>query len=110
MARPLVLVLLCILLPPSVQSDPIPHQPRSFSPERQTSPVTASDVFVDATSGPLGDTGNGIGVAWGDYDNDGDLDLYLSNAVGANKLFRNEGNGSFTDATSGPLGDTGNGS
>jgi hypothetical protein len=44
-------------------------------------------VFVDATSGPLGNAGQG--VAWGDYDNDGDLDLYLA-SLGANKLFRNE--------------------
>ena len=64
---------------------------------------------MDATSGPLGDTGNGRGVAWGDYDNDGDLDLYLANSGQANQLFRNEGGGTFVDATSGPLGDTGNG-
>ena len=36
------------------------------------------------------------GVAAGDYDNDGDMDLYLSN-VGPNRLYRNEGNGTFTD-------------
>ena len=42
-------------------------------------------------SGPLGDTGDGAGVAWGDYDNDGDLDLYLANYGPANKLFRNDG-------------------
>ncbi|MBE0565598.1 MAG: VCBS repeat-containing protein [Krumholzibacteria bacterium] len=65
--------------------------------------------FADATGGtPLGDAGNGQGVAWGDYDNDGDLDLYLVNSGNANKLFRNEGGGSFADATGGtPLGDTG---
>ena len=36
------------------------------------------------------------GVAAGDYDNDGDLDLYTSN-IGANRLYRNEGDGTFTD-------------
>jgi hypothetical protein len=63
--------------------------------------------FIDATTGPLGDTGYGRGAAWGDCDNDGDLDLYLSNYGQANKLFRNDGGGTFVDATSGPLGDTG---
>ena len=36
------------------------------------------------------------GVAWGDYDNDGDPDLYVSN-IGPNRLYRNDGDGSFTD-------------
>jgi hypothetical protein len=38
-------------------------------------------------------------VAWGDYDNDGDEDLYLTND-GPNRLFRNDGEGRFTDVTS----------
>jgi hypothetical protein len=37
-------------------------------------------------------------VAWGDYDNDGDEDLYLTND-GQNRLFRNDGNDRFTDVT-----------
>ena len=41
-------------------------------------------------------------VAWGDYDNDGDEDLYLT-GPGPNTLHRNEGNGTFTDV-SGPTG------
>ena len=67
--------------------------------------------FTDVTSGtPLGDAGSGCGVAWADYDNDGDLDLYLSNFFNeANKLFRNDGGGSFTDVTTSPLNDAGNG-
>ncbi len=37
-------------------------------------------------------------VAWGDYDGDGDQDLYLTND-GDNALFRNDGGDSFTDVT-----------
>ena len=40
----------------------------------------------------------GYGASWGDYDNDNDFDLYLSN-WGINKLFRNDGN-IFSDVTS----------
>jgi enediyne biosynthesis protein E4 len=40
----------------------------------------------------------GMGVAVGDYDNDGRPDLYLT-AMGPNHLFHNEGNGRFTDVT-----------
>jgi len=38
-------------------------------------------------------------VCWGDYDNDGDPDLYLTNQNAANNLFRNDRGGSFTDVT-----------
>ena len=37
------------------------------------------------------------GSAWGDYDNDGDQDLYLSNYADENRLYRNNGDGTFTD-------------
>ena len=40
----------------------------------------------------------GMGAAVGDYDNDGDLDLFVT-TFGANALYRNNGNGTFTDAT-----------
>jgi hypothetical protein len=39
----------------------------------------------------------GKGAAWGDYDNDGDPDLYVSNNAGPNRLYRNNGDGTFTD-------------
>ena len=35
-------------------------------------------------------------VAWGDYDNDDDPDLYVSN-IGTNRLYRNNGDGTFKD-------------
>ena len=44
------------------------------------------------------DTGYGMGVAAGDFDNDGDVDLYVTN-VGPNVLFRNDGQGAFTDVS-----------
>ncbi len=50
-----------------------------------------------------------MGVAWGDYNSDGLLDLYLSSNGGhsTNQLFRNDGESGFTDVTSGDLLDTG---
>ncbi len=65
-------------------------------------------AFADSTSGPMGDTDYGSGMAWGDYDNDGDMDLYLTNKGQANKLFRNDG-GVFVDVTAWPLNDAGQG-
>ncbi len=55
--------------------------------------------FTDVTrQAGVGDTGHGLGVAVGDYDNDGDLDLFVNN-YGPNVLYRNNGDGTFTDAT-----------
>ncbi len=55
--------------------------------------------FTDVTDqARVGDTGYGLGVCAGDYDNDGDQDIYLNN-FGPNVLYRNNGDGSFTDVT-----------
>ena len=40
----------------------------------------------------------GMGLAVGDYDNDSDLDMYMTN-IGPNQLLRNEGDGTFTNQT-----------
>ncbi|MGH9940523.1 MAG: CRTAC1 family protein [Blastocatellia bacterium] len=55
--------------------------------------------FTDVTEkAGVGFIGYGMGVATGDYDNDGDVDLYVT-GFGPNVLYRNNGNGSFTDVT-----------
>ena len=55
--------------------------------------------FTDVTTAAgVGLVAQGMGVAVGDIDNDGDLDLYVT-TFGDNVLYRNEGNGRFTDVT-----------
>ena len=57
--------------------------------------------FTDVTAAAgLSMAGNdyGMGVAVGDYDNDGFADLYVTN-YGRNILYRNNGNGTFADVT-----------
>src|SRR5690349_13763173 len=57
-------------------------------------------TFSDVTerAGVAG-AGYGMGVAVGDYDNDGWPDLFVAN-VTSNQLFHNNGDGTFTDVTS----------
>ena len=55
--------------------------------------------FEDVTKqAGLDKTFYGQGVAVGDYDNDGDLDVYIT-AIGGGHLFRNDGKGHFDDVT-----------
>ena len=55
--------------------------------------------FEDATAeAGLAQTSFGMGVAVGDYDNDGAPDLYVT-ALGGNALYRNDGKGHFADVT-----------
>ena len=56
-------------------------------------------TFEDVTEkAGLQGTGYGLGVAIGDYDNDGYEDLYVT-AYGGNTLYHNNGDGTFTDVT-----------
>ena len=59
--------------------------------------ATVRLVDVTAESG-IEATGYGMGVVASDLDNDGWIDLYVLN-LGANQLWRNEGDGTFSDRT-----------
>ena len=65
-----------------------------------------SQLFQNNGDGTFSDVAKVAGVeniryckggVWGDYDNDGDPDLYVSNFATENRLYRNNGDGSFTD-------------
>ncbi len=56
-------------------------------------------TFTDVTTrAGVAGNGYGMGVAVGDYDNDGKPDIFLAN-VGSNQLLHNNGDGTFTDVT-----------
>ena len=72
-------------------------------PDPATAPTNAlyrnmgDGTFANYTrTAGVGDAGWGMGCAAADYDQDGDLDLYVTN-YGPNVLYRNEGNGRFRD-------------
>ncbi len=84
-------------------ADPTPKGtiPRKTGPEywnrlyHQKKDGTFEDVTQKAG---LAGVGYGMGVAVGDFDNDGYEDLYVT-AYGGNRLYHNNGDGTFTDVT-----------
>ena len=49
-------------------------------------------------------TGWTLDIGHGDFDNDGDQDVYLACDYGTDRIFFNNGNGTFTDATEKSIG------
>jgi hypothetical protein len=77
-----------------------PPKGRLFRNDLQVNPDGSRRLrFTDVTeaSGITAD-GYGMGVAAGDFDNNGWVDVYVTN-FGRNQLFRNNGNGTFTDVS-----------
>ena len=76
------------------------------APEEGAAVIFPSRLFQNNGDGTFTDVASEAGVtnlryckgsAWGDYDNDGDPDLYVSNYAGENRLYRNNGDGTFSD-------------
>lgn len=90
----------------------------SESPGRQTDPRNRCRLYRNQGDGKFVDVAAAAGVinerhargaAWGDYDDDGRLDLFVSNRDGPSRLYHNQGDGSFRDVApsldvTGPLG------
>jgi hypothetical protein len=75
------------------------HDPRYWNRlYRQNRDGSFTDVTEKAGLANAGDGNYGMGVAVGDYDNDGYPDLYVT-SYGKNILYRNNGDGTFTDVT-----------
>lgn len=70
-----------------------------------------NDIFTEITTGDLVTAvSNGSGQTWADYDNDGKIDVYITNNYWADisneigcALYRNEGAGNFTRITDGDI-------
>jgi hypothetical protein len=80
--------------------------PKRTTPQK-TAPKSWNRLFHQEKDGTFEDVtekaglqgvGYGMGVAAGDYDNDGYEDLYVT-AYGGNRLYHNNGDGTFTDVT-----------
>ena len=86
-----------------VDGGPLP----GLAPLQPASPGAGANVLFRARSAGgyerapaagVGNRGFGMGVAAGDYDADGFVDLFVSN-FGANALYRNNGDGTYSDVT-----------
>jgi len=72
-------------------------------------PASAQVTLTRVLEGDLAtDTGYFWSCAWGDYDQDGNVDLFVCNSLGnvvsaTNRLYHNNGNGTFTRITTGTL-------
>jgi len=83
-----------------VRGVPVYPSPMVYEPDPDTLYRNNGDgTFTDVseTSGVASVRGNGMGTVCGDYDNDGDTDIFVCNDVKANFLHQNDGTGHFEE-------------
>jgi hypothetical protein len=82
-----------------VQGCRLPHDPLQTAHRDRLFRNLGDGRFADVTDAAgIDERGYGQGCAVGDYDNDGDPDLFVAN-YGQSVLYRNNGDGTFTDIT-----------
>ncbi len=70
-------------------------------------PLPPAQHFIDVIDGAIGlDAEFSSGVSWGDYDNDHDIDMLVTNlsTVNSTTLYQNLGNGNFSRVNASPIG------
>ncbi|MCZ6677199.1 MAG: CRTAC1 family protein [Candidatus Poribacteria bacterium] len=73
--------------------------PENFAPEKDALYQNNGDGTFTDISEQAGITiaGRGLGVICGDYDDDGDTDVFVANDISPNFLYRNRGHGTFEE-------------
>src|SRR5207302_5019619 len=75
----------------------------------QSARLDVDPMFTKITTGPIvTERGFAAGATWGDYNDDGHLDLYVGRQSGqANSLYKNNGDSTFTSIRTGPTANLG---
>jgi len=78
---------------------PYTLNPSTYAPERNLLFRNEGGVFreVAHAAGVDNPAGRSLSASWGDFDDDGWMDLYVANDISDNAMFRNGGDGTFQD-------------
>lgn len=85
------------------------HNSGSNFLQRNNGNGSFTTTFASSVGSIVADGGSSIACSWGDYNNDGFMDLFVGNWGQNDFLYKNDGDGSFTRVTTGPVVQNSNG-